>query len=89
MLESLLGGLLKVGGITALVMGIFYLLYRQILALRIFTRLGPTQTFVLIGFISLLVWSTAMAALIVNDKGVQALVFFSTGVVIQQGVTVP
>jgi len=72
---SMLEALLKVGGITALTMGVFYLLYRQLLSLRIFSKMGQGLTFVVVCLLALLVWSTAMTALITNDQGVRAVIF--------------
>jgi hypothetical protein len=61
-------GLLKIGGVTALTIGVFYLLYRQILSLRIFSKLGSAQTLFLVSFVAVLVWLTAMTVLIRNDQ---------------------
>jgi nitrate reductase gamma subunit len=55
--------LLKIGGITGLVIGAFYLLYRQIIALPIFQRIGRTQTFVLLVLLAMLIWSLAIVRL--------------------------
>ena len=73
-MELILEPLLKVGGVTGLVIGVFYLLYRQILSLGIFARLGATQTFVLIAVVAFLVWSIAMSALFLNKDGSLAFV---------------
>jgi hypothetical protein len=69
-MSGLLTTFLKVGGVTALTIGIFFLLYKQLLALRIFSKLGGTQTFLLVSLIAVLVWITAMTALVRTDKGV-------------------
>jgi hypothetical protein len=79
----MLEGLLKLGGVTALAIGVFYLLYRQLLALRIFARLGAGQTFVIVCLVAVLVWSTAVIALITNDQGLRALIFGSGNTLIQ------
>jgi hypothetical protein len=84
--EPLLQGLLKIGGVSALALGIFYLLYRQVLGLRIFAKMSQVQTFVMVGLVVFLVWSTAMTALVMNDSGVKALIFGSGNTVIQGAV---
>lgn len=73
-MESILEPLLKVGGITGLVIAVFYLLYRQILSLGVFSKLGPTQTFVVISVVAFLVWSIAMSALFLSNEGSLAVV---------------
>lgn len=73
-MTELLVPLLKVGGVTALTIGVFFLLYRQVLSLRIFTRLGSIQTFSLVCLIAILTWLTAMTALIRSDQGVLSLI---------------
>ena len=79
----MLEALLKLGGVTALALGIFYLLYRQLLALKIFARLGAKQTFTIVCLLAVLVWSTAIVALIVNDQATRALIFGSGNTIIQ------
>lgn len=74
-MNSLLASLLKLGGITGLTIGVFYLLYRQLLSLRIFAKLGATQTLVFVVIVAVLVWLTAMTALLRSDRGAFALVF--------------
>jgi len=70
-------------GVTALTMGVFYLLYRKLLSLPIFSTIDSTQTFLFVSLIALLVWSTAIAALILNDPGTKAFVFGNSNVVLQ------
>jgi hypothetical protein len=82
---SLLQAVLKVGGITALAIGVFYLIYRQILQLQIFRKIGATQTFVVICLLAILTWSAAMAVLFVRDSSVNSFVLWSSGVNINQG----
>jgi hypothetical protein len=83
MMPTLLTSLLKVGGVTALTIGVFYLLYRQLLSLRIFSRLGATQTFALISLLAILVWLTAMTALVRNDQGLSSFIIGSGNQVFQ------
>ncbi|WP_084572765.1 hypothetical protein [Methylocapsa aurea] len=83
--EAILEPLLKAGGVTALVIGVFYLLYRQLMSLGIFARLGSAQTFVIILVIAFLVWSLAMTALFSGKDGLLAIVGGS-GNTIQQNV---
>jgi hypothetical protein len=77
--------LLKIGGITALTIGVFYLLYKQLLSLRIFARLGSTQTFFLISLLGILVWLTAMTALLRSDQGVLSVILGGSGNTVTQG----
>lgn len=79
----MLEGLLKIGGVTALTIGVFFLLYRQLLSLRIFAKLGPAQTLALISLLAILVWSVAIAGLILKDQGTNALIFGHQNTVIQ------
>jgi hypothetical protein len=60
-----------------------FLLYRQLLSLRIYAKLGATQTLVVVVLVAILVWLTAMTALLKNDKGAFALVFGNENQVIQ------
>jgi hypothetical protein len=83
MTDSLLEGLLKLGGVTALAIGVFYLLYSKILDLRVFARMSPRQTFATIALLAVLVWSTALIALIIKDKGFQALIIGSNNIIHQ------
>ncbi len=78
--------LAKVGGVTALTVGVFYLLYRQLLSLRIFAKMGSTQTFFTVGLVAVLVWLTAMTALLRTDEGVKSLIIGS-GNQVTQGAT--
>ncbi|MGD9657681.1 MAG: hypothetical protein AB7U61_08595 [Methylocystis sp.] len=73
-METILEPLLKVGGITGLVIAVFYLIYRQILSLSIFSKLGATQTFVVITAVAFLVWSVAMSALFLSNNGSLAVI---------------
>ncbi len=73
-MEAILETLLKAGGITGLVIGVFYLLYRQLLSMGIFAKLGSTQTFVIVMVVAFLVWSMAMSALFMNKAGPFAFV---------------
>jgi hypothetical protein len=75
----LLQDLLKIGGITALAIGVFYLLYRQVLQMTIFQQIGKTQTFALLVIIVFLVWSIVIASItgsvnIIFNKGNNVLV---------------
>jgi multisubunit Na+/H+ antiporter MnhB subunit len=72
---GLLTSLLKMGGVTALTVGVFYLLYRQLLNLKIFKQLGSAQTLILVLTIAVLVWLTAMTALLRSGDGPFALNF--------------
>jgi hypothetical protein len=85
MLESLL----KIGGVTALTIGVFYLLYKQILSLKIFAKLGRTQTFVVVCFLAVLVWLLAMTTLLFNDQGATSLIFGSGNSVFQNSSVSP
>jgi hypothetical protein len=76
-MEAILEPLLKAGGVTGLVIGVFYLLYREMLAMRIFAKLGSAQTFVIVLVVAFLVWSMAMSALFLNEKGLLAVVWGS------------
>jgi hypothetical protein len=90
-MSALLTSLLKIGGVTALTIGVFFLLYRQLLSLlyrqllslRIYAKLGATQTLVVVVLVAILVWLTAMTALLKNDRGAFALVFGNENQVIQ------
>lgn len=62
--------LLKIGGVTALVVGVMFLLYREVLRLEIFPMLSKKQTFQLLMLLIILVWSLAMYALI-STGGIQ------------------
>lgn len=79
-----LEALLKIGGVTALSIGVLYMLYRQIIARDIFSRLGQFPTFLIILVISIGIWSIAMVALFRSDAGLTALVF-GTGNIVTQG----
>jgi hypothetical protein len=79
-MSALLISLLKIGGVTALTIGVFFLLYRQLLSLRIYAKLGATQTLVVVVLVAILVWLTAMTALL---KSAFALVFGNENQVIQ------
>jgi hypothetical protein len=82
-MEAILEPLLKAGGVTGLVIGVFYLLYRQLLAMGIFAKLGSTQTFVIVMVVAFLVWSMAMSALFLNKEGLLAVVWGSSNTVQQ------
>ena len=56
--------LLKAGGITALAVGVFFLLYKQLLQMSVFRRMGTVQTFSLLLVVVFLVWSIAMVAVL-------------------------
>ncbi len=45
---DLLVGLLKIGGVSALSIGVLFLIYRQLLSLNIFPRLTRRQAFILL-----------------------------------------
>ena len=55
-MSALLTSLLKIGGVTALTIGVFFLLYRQLLSLRIYAKLGATQTLVVVVLVAIF-WS--------------------------------
>jgi len=76
-LMAALQTLAKIAGVSGLVIGVFYLLYKQILTLRIFSKLSKAQTFKLIWSIAFLVW--ALAIVVVLDIRIQniALIFGS------------
>jgi hypothetical protein len=82
-MAPLLTSLLKIGGVTALTIGVFYLLYKQLLSLKIFSRLGSSQTLFLISLLAVLIWLTAMTALVRNDQGVNSLIIGSGNQVFQ------
>jgi hypothetical protein len=82
-MDSLLPSLLKLGGITGLTIGVFYLLYKQLLSLHIFARLGASQTLVFVVLVAVLVWLTAMTALLKNEQGELSLIFGSGNQVVQ------
>jgi hypothetical protein len=84
-MEAILEPLLKAGGITGLVIGVFYLLYRQVLSMGIFAKLGSAQTFVIIMVVAFLVWSMAMSTLFMGKAGLFAFVGGSSNT-IQQNV---
>ena len=62
MLE-LLPNLLKAGGIAGLVIGVVYLIYRQILELGVIPRLKQWQGFALLCLLAVLVFATAITVL--------------------------
>jgi hypothetical protein len=84
-MEAILEPLLKAGGVTGLVIGVFYLLYRQLLSMGIFAKLGSAQTFVIVMVVAFLVWSMAMSALFMSKSGLFAFVGGSSNT-IQQNV---
>jgi ABC-type polysaccharide/polyol phosphate export permease len=84
-MEAILEPLLKVGGVPGLVIGVYYLLYRQVLSMGIFAKLGSAQTFVIIMVVGFLVWSMAMSALFMGKAGLFAFVGGSSNT-IQQNV---
>ena len=61
---DLLKSLASALGLAGLVAGIFYLLYRQLLALKIFSKMSSGQTFALVTLVAVLVWILAMATLV-------------------------
>jgi hypothetical protein len=82
-MEGILEPLLKVGGVTGLVIGVFYLLYRQLLSMGIFAKLGSAQTFVIVMVVAFLVWSMAMSSLFMGKAGLFAFVGGSSNTVQQ------
>lgn len=64
MATNLLVDLAKAGGIAALAFGVLYLLYREVLKLRIFPKLKQSQAFTLICLVVILVFTLAMTALV-------------------------
>ena len=81
----MLEALAKIGGVTGLTIGVFYLLYWQILSLGVFRALSANQTFFFLCFAGALIWLLAMAALIRTDKGLNVLLFSNLSH-IQQGI---
>ena len=79
MLETLL----KVGGVTALIVGVFFLLYREIIRRNIFVALSQAQTFVIFLIITILVWSIAITGILFRD-GVVSLAAGSN-IIVNQG----
>jgi hypothetical protein len=79
----MLGTLAKVAGLSGLVVGVFYLLYKQILEMSIFTKLSRRQTFFLISSMAFLVWALAVTAVL--DIKIQdiAMIFGSNNVLMQ------
>ena len=63
MVQQLLLSLLKAGGIAALAIGVFYLLYREIIKLGIFPKLTQRQAFALLCLLALLVFVIAITAM--------------------------
>ena len=80
MLETLL----KIGGITALIVGVFFLLYREIIRRNIFVKLSQVQTFALFLVITILVWSVAITGILFRD----GVISFAAGsnITVNQGV---
>jgi hypothetical protein len=62
----------KLLGMSGLVVAVFYLLYKQILALEIFSKLSRNQTFSLIFVMAILTWLLAVFWLF-GDKGVNII----------------
>ena len=56
----LLETLAKLLGMSGVIAGIFYLLYKQILSLKIFSKMSRSQTFWLILTIAVLTWLLAV-----------------------------
>lgn len=79
MLETLL----KVGGITALIVGVFFLLYREIIRRNIFVTLSQSQTFVIFLLITILVWSLAITGILFRDGYIS--IAAGTGIWVNQG----
>lgn len=80
---GLLKSLATALGLSGLVAGIFYLLYRQILSLGIFAKISRNQTFALVTLVAVLVWILAMATLV--DFGPFAVVSGDGNTTIQTG----
>jgi hypothetical protein len=81
---SILEPLVKLGGVTALVIGVFYLLYKQMLAMPIFAKMSKNQTFtVLLGF-GFLTFILAIFALSDADQGIRSLVWGNNNTVYQE-----
>jgi hypothetical protein len=64
---DLLLPLLKAGGISALAVGVFFLLYKQLLQMQVFRRMGSGQTFSLLLVVVFLVWLIAIIAVLSQD----------------------
>ena len=79
MLETLT----KIGGVTALAVGVFYLLYREIIRRNIFVSLSRTQTFAMFLTIAVLVWAVAMTALLFRE-GVLSSIAIGSGITVNQ-----
>jgi uncharacterized membrane protein len=80
MLETLL----KLGGVTALIVGVFFLLYREIIRRNIFVALSQVQTFVIFLVITILVWSVAMTGILFRDGYLS--IAAGSGITVNQGV---
>jgi hypothetical protein len=79
----MLGTLAKVAGLSGLVVGVFYLLYKQILAMSIFTKLSRRQTFFLISSMAFLVWALAVTAVLDIKIRDIAMIFGTNNVLMQ------
>jgi hypothetical protein len=79
----MLGTLAKVAGLSGLVVGVFYLLYKQILAMSIFTKLSRRQTFFLISSMAFMVWALAVTAVLDIKIRDIAMIFGSNNVLMQ------
>lgn len=55
-----LTALAKLLGMSGLIAGIFYLLYKQILSMKIFSKMSQSQTFWLILILAILTWLLAI-----------------------------
>ena len=88
-MSSLLASLLKFGGITALTVGVLPLLYRQASVIRTFLQsLVPRKPSFSVVLVAVLVWLTAMTALLKSDQGAFALVFGNENRVIQSALRI-
>ena len=59
---TLLSELLRVGGISALAVGVLFFLYRQLLGLGIFPKLSRNQAFLLLCIVVVLVFAVVYLA---------------------------
>lgn len=60
-------GLLTAGGISALVVGVLYLLYREMIRRDVFSRMKPWQTFAFFCLVAVLIFSVVLVVLLEDD----------------------
>lgn len=77
--------LLKLGGSAALSIGVMYLLYMQLMKLKLFQRMSQTQTFILMMTLLILVFCVVIAALLATGGLKLNFATIQGGGVITQG----